>query len=512
MKITLGKKLFLYTCGTLVGLLLATFLILESNQARQWQEHLRTQSITFARFATPELLKYFRGSFPPTGQENLRDIYDLLGINPDLIRFSLLSPGGKLLFRSAPFPAYAGMDLSSLNGVPDLSRLRRHKTTVRTLVLPGGKRVLDLVIPAFGPTGEQVLAVRYLISHVSVDARLMEMRLYFLRLGLLAILCSVLLAALVVRRVTRPIQALTAGARAIARGELRTRISPRSRDEIGTLARAFNEMAESLSAGRTELTARNAELTQANTELQRIQENLIRAERLAAIGQLAAGVSHEIDNPVGIILGYAELLRAELATDDPRRQDAEAIIEECRRCRRITGGLLGFARRVPASTEILDLSTLASNTLDSLRPQKLFRALDIRFQADSPDIQVVGDADQLRQVLVNLLLNAAQAMAGEGTLTLAVQQEQEQAVVLVADSGPGVPAELQERIFEPFFSTKASGEGTGLGLAVCRRLVEDHGGTLEVEAAAGGGALFRVNLPFADREKYFDKASVDSIG
>lgn len=510
MKLTLGKKLFLYTSGTLVLLLVMTFLVLERSQSRQWEEHLRSQSLSFARFATPELLKLFRGSFPPQQGTDLQYVYDFLGFNRDLIRFSLLSPGGRVLFQSPHFPDFIDLNLTPVEGELGGRRLQASETTVQTMPLPDGGRVLDLLAPAFGPTGEQVLAVRYLISYDSVDNRLGEVRLHFVRIALITVFCSLILVALVARRITRPIKELTAGARAIAREELQTRIAIRSSDEIGTLAHAFNEMAESLATSRAELTEKNQALTLANEERRQVQEQLIRAGRLAAIGQLAAGVSHEIDNPVGIILGYAELLMEDLDESDPRRDDVRAIIDECKRCKRITGGLLGFARTVPVSRAPLSLNALVEETVASLRPQKLFKEVIFRLRPEPQLPPVVGDADQLRQVLVNLLLNAAQAMSGRGTLTVEVRCEGDLGVVLVADTGPGIPGELRERIFEPFFSTKARGEGTGLGLSVCRKLVEEHGGTLTAGSGCSGGARFRLALPLG--EKCFDKGPGDSLG
>jgi signal transduction histidine kinase len=498
MKLTLGKKLFFYTGGTLIGLLLLTFVFLERNQSRQWESYLVSQSLSFARFATPELLKLFRGSFPVREEADLKIVHEFLGFNRDLIEFSLLSPSGRVLFQSPRFPDFIDLDLSGAAPEGAELPLQAPRTVVRTLRLPGGGRVLDLVTPAFGPTGEQILAARYLISYASVDARLDEVRLYFLRVALLTVVCSLALAALVARRVTRPLHDLTAGAHAVARGELATRIAAHSRDEIGTLARAFNEMAASLASSRSELTEKNAALLRANAELRQMQEQLIRAERLAAIGQLAAGVSHEIDNPVGIILGYAELLLEDLPADDPRRDDVRSIIEECKRCKRITGGLLGFARSGPVIRSPLRLNELVEQTLASLRPQKLFKGLLIEFRPAPQLPPLVGDADQLRQVLVNLLLNAAQAMAGVGTLEVEVRHEGGRAVVEVGDTGPGIAPELRERIFEPFFSTKGRGEGTGLGLSICRRLVEDHGGRLTAGSSPAGGARFRLELPLPE--------------
>jgi len=507
---TLGKKLFLYTSGSLVVLLLVTFFILERNQARQWEDHLRSQSLAFARFATPELLKLFRGAFPPPQEETSVKVADFLAFNRDLVGFSLFSPRGRLLYRSALTGSLNNEVLAqSLDGRTD-GRFLLDEPHLQTLVLPSAARVLELTAPAFGPTGEQVLAVRYLLSYDSVDLRLAEMRDFFLRIALITLVCSLPLVALVARRVTRPIQKLTEGARAVARGDLDSRILIPNRDEIGVLAGAFNDMSESLAVSRSELTEKNRALLAANEELQRIQEQLIRAERLAAIGQLAAGVSHEIDNPVGIILGYAELLLADMAGDDRRREDVEAIIAECRRCRRITGGLLGLARSGPVHRQRIDLPDLVTGTVASLQPQKLFKGVRIKISAADSLPPVQGDPDAIRQVLVNLMLNAAQAMGGEGELILDLSQEDGQQVLQIRDTGDGIPKEIRGQIFDPFFSTKGTGQGTGLGLSVCRKLMEDHGGTITLEDSSSKGASFHLVFPRAESEKSFDNCRDDS--
>jgi signal transduction histidine kinase len=211
-------------------------------------------------------------------------------------------------------------------------------------------------------------------------------------------------------------------------------------------------------------------------------------------------VSHEIDNPIGIILGYAELLMEDMPAHDQRCADLQAIIDECLRCRRITGGLLGFARIQSDSHESVDLLALINGTIESLQPQKLFRQITFELSAlaSQSTVIVTGDSERLRQVLVNLFLNAAQAMQGVGAISLSFDVQSGFVNLLIADSGPGVNDELREQIFEPFFSTKASGEGTGLGLSLCRRLVEDHDGQLSLEPSTGQGARFKLTLPITN--------------
>lgn len=498
MRTSLGKKLLLYTGGIVALLLVVTFMVLERNQAQAWEDYLFNQSLSFARLATPELLKRFRGSFPPDEPAEIADMHEFLGLNRDLVQFSLVSATGRRLYLSNVFEDFPGLDLQSFDS-EDLSvRLAAERTTMVTNELPDGRRLLDLIEPAFGPTGQQVVSVRYLISYDSIDARMQEARRHFVMIAIAALLGCLVMVSLVARRITRPIASLTDGARSLARGDLTTRIVAESRDELGTLAQAFNDMAESLSANRAELTSKNEALSTANEHMQSMQEQLLRSERLAAIGQLAAGVSHEIDNPVGIILGTAELLLEDMREGDPLRDDVSAIIDECRRCKRITGGLLGFARSSEGHHDRVDLNRLVAETMVSLQPQKLFKALDLKTNYSMQDLFVTGDADQLRQVIINILLNAAQALQGSGKLEVSLVKQADSALVHVDDSGPGIPEDDRERIFQPFFSTKAHGEGTGLGLPLCRKLVESQGGEICAHQSPLGGARLSVSLPLAD--------------
>jgi signal transduction histidine kinase len=494
MKVTLGKKLFFYTATILVTVMAITFFFLVRGQARQWEEHLRSQSISFARFATPEILKQFRGSFPPQDDVHLDYVYDFLSFNRDLVSFSLYSPSGRLLFESPHFPDFIDLVLDDTLRDGLAERLQVKRTSVRTVSHSNG-RVLDLLSPAFGPTGEQVLVARYIISYDSVDRLQAEMRQQFMRIGLLAVVASLLLAAIVARRVAGPVVKLTDGVQAIGRGELQTRMPVQGSDEISLLVQSFNEMSENLDQSRSALTEKNSALQQANAELQQVQAQLIRSERLAAIGQLAAGISHEIDNPVGIILGYAELLLDDCEPEDPRCDDLRSIIEECKRCKRITGGLLGFARSGSGRHETVDLDRLCRETIVSLSPQRLFKEVIIDYVRPESLLTVEGDGDQLRQILVNLMLNAAQAVQGRGKVVVKLVSEPGCAVITVADNGPGVPDEQREQIFEPFYSTKQRDEGTGLGLSLCRKLAEDHGGELSLDDAYANGAKFRLRLP-----------------
>jgi signal transduction histidine kinase len=496
---SLSKKLFIYTGGVLLLLLMVTFGLLEKRQAVLWQDHLQAQHLAAARFATPEILKHFRGDFTQLSPRKQGEMVHLLGFSHDLIRFSLHSVSGRALFISDIFPGFTDQDLPA----DRVFETEDRDLNYRVLADRQGRRVLDVAVPAFSPAGSRLLSVRFYYSFRTVDQRLAEMHRAFLSIAVGSALVSLLLAALGARRLTRPIQQLTDGARAISRGELETRIPVRradggtdgGADELRVLAAAFNEMAGSLNSSRRELTQRNEQLTSANEELHRIYERLTRAERLAAVGQVAAGVSHEIDNPVGIILGYAQLLLEDMPPEDIRRGDVQAIIDECLRCKRITGGLLGLSRTGARQWEAVDLHELIAATWASLQPQKLFRRIDFDMRLSAEVPHLIGDADRLRQVLVNLLLNAVQALDEEGSIQIELKNSGSGAEILVDDNGPGISSAQRESIFDPFFSTKEKGKGTGLGLAICRKLIEEHGGTIEAGDSPLGGARIRIYLP-----------------
>lgn len=501
MRTGLGKKLLIYTGGIVAVLLVITFMLLERNQSQAWEDYLFSQSLSFARLATPELLKRFRGSFPPDEPDDIASMHEFLALNRDLVQFSLISGTGRRLYLSSTFSNFPDLNLQVFDNEDLAVRLAARRTTMVTHKLPDGRRLLDLIEPAFGPTGQQVVSVRYLISYDSIDARMQEARRHFVFVAIAALVGCLAMVSLIARRITRPIASLTEGARSLARGELETRIDGESRDELGTLAQAFNDMAESLANNRAELTHKNEALSTANEHMQSMQEQLLRSERLAAIGQLAAGVSHEIDNPVGIILGHAELVLEDLPADDPMRDDVVAIIEECRRCKRITGGLLGFARSPEGHQDRVELNQLVEETVASLLPQKLFKELSLTAEYVPEDLFVTADADQLRQVMINVLLNAAQAMQGEGLIQVTIVRQGKHALVHVDDSGPGIPEADREKIFQPFFSTKPHGEGTGLGLPLCRKLVEAQGGEIIALQSLLGGARLTVSLPLQDSGK-----------
>jgi PAS domain S-box-containing protein len=243
-------------------------------------------------------------------------------------------------------------------------------------------------------------------------------------------------------------------------------------------------------------------------ELEDAQRQVVQAEKIASLGRLAAGVAHEINNPLAGILIYAEALLKEIA-DRPRwREDLQEIITQTLRCKQIVTRLLEFSRQSLGQRVLFDLNEIIRRCVDLLARQSLFHDVQIVLDLETDLPQIVGDPGELQQVCANLMINAADAMLGKGRLDLKTRAmpEPEGVILEVGDTGPGVDPEIGEKIFEPFFTTKPPGSGTGLGLSVVYGIIQRHKGTVQVTSPPGGGATFTIKLPLHARNEESDTA------
>jgi len=227
----------------------------------------------------------------------------------------------------------------------------------------------------------------------------------------------------------------------------------------------------------------------------RLEEQLQHSEKMASIGLLAAGVAHEVNTPLAGISSYAQMLRGQVGKDDKKAELLEKIEKQTFRASKIINNLLNFARSSPAEFESLDVNKILLDVL-SLMEHQLERAhIKVRQELASELPPVRGNENRLQQVFFNLLLNAKDAMPRGGWLTLATQSEEDTVVVEVRDTGHGIPKEHVRRIYDPFFTTKGLGRGTGLGLSVSYGILQEHGGAIFVESDPGKGTTFQVALP-----------------
>jgi two-component system NtrC family sensor kinase len=289
-------------------------------------------------------------------------------------------------------------------------------------------------------------------------------------------LVAVLIAFPVAWIISRPLTEVADATRQVARGDWSTRVPVYGRGETGILAESFNTMVSTL---------------------QETQEQLVQKEKLASVGQLAAGVAHEINNPLGSVLLYADILCKETPEDDPQRKaDLEMIINEATRCKMIVNDLLNFSRQNEVLAQATDLNTLLQEIVEEA--SKLEQYQQVEFVQDmAPDLPCVqADPFQLRQVFLNLMSNAAEAMPDGGRLTFRTRKGPAAGLVTieVEDTGVGIPEENMKKLFTPFFTTRPIGKGTGLGLAIIYGIVKMHRGQISVQSQVGKGTTFTITL------------------
>ncbi len=318
-----------------------------------------------------------------------------------------------------------------------------------------------------------------------------------------ALIPNLVLLLLVLRTVSRPLQRITLAAVEVAKGAYGTEVDLRkSNDEIGLLADSFNEMSRKMSSDID--------------ELQRLNQQLIHAEKLAAMGTLAAGVAHEVNNPLASISSLVQMMRSQEGHSPETREKLNMISEQISRITQVTRDMTNFARSRPAAKTDVDVNAVIRTALRLASFDKAFQELDVSTDLADDLPTVFADEDQLQQVFLNLFLNARDAMVdsnissphvGKGhaaeisisppdaVLTIKTFRETDHIRIQIADTGVGIDTAAVGQIFDPFYTTKPAGKGTGLGLAVCYGIVTAHGGRIEVDQNAPVGTTFSVFLP-----------------
>ena len=337
----------------------------------------------------------------------------------------------------------------------------------------------------------------------------------FLILTLMGIIVVTLLSYYIVGRITKPLQNIVSITRLVANGDLSQEVNVHSRDEMGYLATSFNQMVRRLKDARKELEDWGRMLEQKvekrTKELKEARDQILRSERLAALGRLAAGVAHEMNNPLsGILLFTQSLLKR--TTNDPSAQDDLKVIEqEIIRCSHIVRSLLDFARETKPKKVPTQVNQVIENTLSLIENQADFHNIRIVKELNDSIPKISLDGNQMQQVLMNIILNAADAMPDGGTITIksSLSKEDHFVEVKIADTGCGIPKELIDRVYDPFFTTKESKKGTGLGLAVSYGIIKKHQGFILVESEVGKGTTFTIRLPINPPENNHQPTVID---
>jgi two-component system NtrC family sensor kinase len=340
---------------------------------------------------------------------------------------------------------------------------------------------------------------------ISVSLEMLKQKSHEYRLEFIMLTCWLLLiigtlvTILMHYLVDIPVQRLVRHSALVAEGNLESRVPVSSRDELAELSEAINTMTESLSRADGELKgwAESLEhkVEERSREIMLMEEQLRRSEKLASLGTLAAGVAHEINNPLTGILLYASILTGDKRLDPALLPDVERVISETGRCAVIVKDLLEFSRESLPEKEVVPLEAILDEVVTFFHKQPDFNTIVIRknYGRDLPQISV--DPNQIRQVFINLVINAGHAMPHGGNLEISMYQSADGKYICAAlqDNGVGIPEENLARIFDPFFTTKT--EGTGLGLSISYGIIENNGGMIEVKSRVGEGTTFIVKLP-----------------
>ncbi len=454
-----------------------------------------------------------------------------IALKQGIDRIRMFNKDGELMFSTAPGesvlvdkraevcnPCHASSKPLVKVDVPNRARTYRDAD---------GRRKMAMITPIYNepscsnaschahPPGVSVLGVLDLGINLSgVDQEIASIRARTLGLGLVeVVLIGVFIVFFTRHFVETPIQRLIDGTRAISDMKLDQPITIRSSVELEELSHSLNVMREHLQAAMAEkaqFTQRlETKVEERTAQLRAAQQKLIRADRLASLGQLAASVAHEINNPVSGVLNLAMLMQRILKEDgvppgriEEFRRYLGQVATETSRVGRIVSDLLSFSRRSKPQSADADLNAIITTTT-SLIAHKLDLAgvaIDLELAEGLPTIRC--DASQIQQVVMNLVLNGAEAIKGGGRVTVRTRTAANAAAVVleVADTGSGIPQELVAKIFDPFFTTKEEGKGVGLGLAVVYGIVNAHGGEIEVATSVGEGSTFRVTLPLKPPE------------
>jgi signal transduction histidine kinase len=407
--------------------------------------------------------------------------------------------------------------LSSLAEDPSIAGLALRDGTGRALAAAGGTdaAAAETATYALLPRGAAPASLTVTFARGDAGRRAAYAHLQVLvQLALTAPVLVLFLHVLISVQIVAPLRRLAAAAGRIASGDLERPVEERRGDELGDLAAAFEEMRRRLREGRERDRERLEELSRAHADLVAKGEELVRAGRLAAIGSVAASVAHEVGNPLGAVTGYLALARGE-SSPEAAGEHLERAERELRRIDRIMRDLLEYARPLRMDWGDVDLNALLRDLAQHLLRQPDFAGVALRLELEEGLPRVRADYHRTRQMLLNLALNAAQALRGSGAVTLASFRPppaEGTAGVHVGDDGPGIPPEVLGRLFEPFATAGKGARGTGLGLAICRRTAEAMGATLAVRTAPGTGTTFTVVFPAPDAARGGEAPSGPAAG
>ena len=432
----------------------------------------------------------------------LKEVVDMAYVF-GLISEAKLGETGELYLvdRDGNFILHKGLEELLRKGMPGVSSIRGTEAEFTHTAIYEDYRGNDVLGSWRWIPGLQC----YLVAEQDVKEAFYQIDVLVRRASLIFAVSTLLILGLsfwAVGTVTNPVQALSEAVMSFSEGNFQTPLQVNRKDEIGTLIEGFNTMAEKLRKAYSQLEGRvkasNSELEKAYQTLKQRQEQLIRSEKMAALGQLSAGIAHEIRNPLTSVKIFIQSLEKEIDPDENQREDFRIIRKEIDKINEHINRFLDFARPEEPQFQRVDVRALVMDTLNLLTPKMRTSSIDpdILLPEDLPSVE--GDPKQLGQVFLNLILNAIEAMPQGGTLTIhsttkAAPGSHEVVQLVFTDTGGGIPEKDRPYLYDPFFTTKEG--GTGLGLSIVYSIIQKHNGQIEVESELGKGSSFIVLLP-----------------
>ena len=389
------------------------------------------------------------------------------------------------------------LDEDKLKKLKDSERFLLSRTPLRN------GRVYETIIP--------LNRKEKLYGYLKIDYSLREfydkLKASYYLLGMVAgvfVVASILWAWLTSNTILRPVDLLTKGVKKVSQGDFSAHIPSSSSVELAALTENFNQMVTELGNTRVELNHYQASLEEnikrIRAELEETHRKLLHSEKLAGIGQLAAGVAHEINNPLTSIRMLSQLLLDRMNQGE-NQKNLEEVLNQSLRCQKIVAGLLSFARDRKVHYRIVDVNSILKNSLNLLINQKTLNRIELARNLTAEPIFVEGDPEQIEEVFTNIMLNAVDSVDEEGKVTVESSVTDGVAKIAISDTGCGIPEENLNKIFDPFYTSTNDHQGTGLGLSVSYGIVQEHEGTIEVESQPGKGSTFTVCLPRKGAEK-----------
>lgn len=348
------------------------------------------------------------------------------------------------------------------------------------------------------------------LSLAFLDEALLKQRLAITAYVVMFVLgVSLFLGLIIYKIVSKPVSKLVHGMEKVAGGDLTYSVPIKSEDEMGVLARTFNSMINDLKVARDQrekwTQTLEAEIAKKTEEIQKTHQSLVQTEKLASLGRMAAGVAHEINNPLTGVVTFAHLLKKRFPAESSEAQDINIIIEQADRCSKIIRNLLTFARATPSEKGKVSINDVINRTVFMVQNQEKFHHIKFDIALENDQFIIIGDPSQFQQIFLNMFINATDAMNERGKITVATRRITDNGRPSVeiefTDEGSGIKEEDLPKLFEPFFTTKPVGKGTGLGLSVSHGIVKHLGGNIKVKSVVGKGTSFFVRLPLNEEEK-----------